>query len=80
MEKQSDGPVTSPVVSATNTSHMRRLVIYRRTSTHDGSGGDSLDAQEDFSRAGGRRRTQCDLTIPRRGTRPTPLARSDSGP
>ena len=51
MQHQSDGPVRGSGISATSTSDMRSLVIYCRTSTHNGAGGDSLDAQEEECRA-----------------------------
>jgi DNA invertase Pin-like site-specific DNA recombinase len=50
MQDQSDRAARGADVSATNTSDMK-LAIYCRTSTHNGAGADSLDAQEEACRA-----------------------------
>ena len=51
MHAQLDAAVSGVRVSNTSTSDTRHLVIYARTSTHNGAGGDSLDAQEEACRA-----------------------------
>lgn len=51
MQAQSDAAVSAVHVSATSTSDTRHLIVYCRTSTNNGAGADSLDAQEEACRA-----------------------------